>query len=264
MFYYFGYGSNMNLISLRAKGVDPIHSQKAILRGWKLTFNVQHWFRHEGGMGNIARSSNEDDLVEGVVHLCHDDQLASMDAMESFGVAYDRVEVQLETASGIVKAFAYIGMPDYLDNSCLPTRRYLNILLKGARAAELSESYIYNLSSHSLLPEIVYPVFEAPAGNFPIYTSETLAQYKHLTALLGAVFDMSKARPKLKVIEGLFGGKDMTLFHLKRHDTSTGTETLEEVKLGRISKPVQHYLNAYLNEYNKEFNYAGRYLYDPA
>jgi hypothetical protein len=254
----------MNLISLKAKGVDPIQSQKAILRGWKLTFNVQHWFRHEGGMGNIIRSNNENDIVEGVVHLCHDDQLSSMDATESFGVAYDRIEVQLETSSGTVMAFAYIGMPDYLDNSCLPTRRYLNILLKGATAAGLSEYYVKNLSSHSLLPEIVYPVFDAPAGTFPIYTSETLAPHKHLTALLGEVFDMSNSRTKLKVIERLFGGKDMTLFHLKRHDTSTGTETLEDIKSGRISKPAQRYLNAYLNEYSKEFSYAGRYLFDPA
>lgn len=253
----------MNLISLRAKGVDPVHSQKAILRGWKLIFNVQHWFQHEGGMGNMVRSANESDIIEGVVHLCHDDQLASMDAMESYGLAYDRIEVPLETASGRVMAFAYIGMPGYLDNSCLPTRRYLNILLKGATAAGLSENYLKNLSSHSLLPEIVYPVFEAPPGTYPIYTSETLAQHKHLTALLGAVFDMSNSRAKLKIIEGLFGGKDMTLFHLKRHDTSTGTETLEDVKSGRISQSAQRYLNAYLNEYSKEFSYAGRYLFEP-
>jgi sulfite reductase (NADPH) flavoprotein alpha-component len=49
MIYYFGYGSNMNLISLRAKGVEPQRSQHAILRGWRLRFNVQHFFRHEGG-----------------------------------------------------------------------------------------------------------------------------------------------------------------------------------------------------------------------
>jgi sulfite reductase (NADPH) flavoprotein alpha-component len=89
MFYYFGYGSNINLISLRAKGVEPIQSQKAILKGWKLKFNVQHWFRHEGGMGNIEPSANPEDVVEGMVHLCPEEQLTSMDAMESFGIAYD-------------------------------------------------------------------------------------------------------------------------------------------------------------------------------
>jgi hypothetical protein len=42
MFLYFGYGSNINLISLNAKGVEPISSQPGILRGWRLRFNVQH------------------------------------------------------------------------------------------------------------------------------------------------------------------------------------------------------------------------------
>ncbi len=262
MFYYFGYGSNINLISLRAKGVEPIKSQKAKLKGWKLKFNVQHWFRHEGGMGNIEPSENPEDQVEGMVHLCLDNQLVSMDAMESFGVAYDRVEVLLQTENGPVKAWAYVGLPDYLDETCLPSRRYLNIILKGARDAGLSDIYINNLRKHPLLPEIEYPDFHAPEGDFPTFTHESLSQIPKFTALLGAVFDMSGARKKLKVIEGLFGGKDMTLFHLKRHDTSTGNETLEDVKNGKISEQGQKYLNAYLNEYNKEFKYVGRYVFD--
>lgn len=262
MFHYFGYGSNINLISLKAKGVEPIQSQKAILKGWKLSFNVEHWFRHEGGMGNIEPSENAQDRVEGMVHLCPDEQLASMDAMESYGVAYDRIEVALETENGTVNAWAYAGLPDYINNSCLPTRRYLNIILKGAKAAGLGELYISKLSQQQLLPEVDYPEFQAPTGEFPVFTFETLAKNTKLTALSGEVFDMSGARKKLKIIEGLFGGKDMTLFHLKRNDTSTGNETLEDVKMGRISEPGRRYLNAYLHEYHKEFKYAGRYLAD--
>lgn len=262
MFYYFGYGSNINLISLRAKGVDPIQSQKAILKGWKLKFNVQHWFRHEGGMGNIEPSEDPNDLVEGMVHLCHDEQLASMDAMESLGIAYDRIEVKLETETGPVTAWAYVGLPDYLDDSCLPTRRYLNIILKGAKAASLSEPYISMLSKQSLLPEVNYPEFKAPEGNFPSYTNKNLSKNPKLTVLAGAVFDMSEARSKLSIIERLFGGKDMTLFHLKRHDTSTGNETIEDIRKGNISKQAKKYLNAYLHEYSNEFNYAGRYIFD--
>lgn len=261
MFYYFGYGSNINLISLRAKGVDPISSQKAILKGWKLQFNVQHWFRHEGGMGNIEPGTASD-FVEGMVHYCQDEHLVSMDAMESFGIAYGRREVTLETENGLVNAWAYIGLPDFLDDSCLPTRRYLNIILNGAKAAGLSDKYIEKLEKQALLPEIDYPEFLAPNGKFPTYNSKTLASSPHLTALSGAVFDMSGARGKLEVIAKLFGGKDMTLFHLKRHDTSTGNETLEDVKNGKISEPGRIYLNAYLNEYSKEFRYAGRYVFD--
>jgi len=161
-----------------------------------------------------------------------------------------------------VKSWAYVGLPDYLDESCLPTRRYLNIILNGAKNAGLSSYYINNLSKHPLLPQIEYPDFKAPEGDFPVFTSETLAKNTKLTALAGSVFDMSGARSKLTVIEGLFGGKDMTLFHLKRHDTRTGTETLEDVKNGNISDPGRKYLNAYLHEYNKEFKYVGRYVFD--
>lgn len=57
MITYFGYGSNINLISLRAKGVVPLSSLRGTLKGWKLAFNVQHWFRHEGGVGNIIPTS---------------------------------------------------------------------------------------------------------------------------------------------------------------------------------------------------------------
>lgn len=261
MFYYFGYGSNINLISLRAKGVEPVTSQKATLRGWRLRFNVQHWFRHEGGMGNIELGT-ADDRVEGMVYLCEDAHLASMDAMESFGVAYDRIAVSLETETGPITAWAYVGLPDFIDNSCLPSRRYLNIILKGANAAGLSEEYIQTIESQTILPDLDYPEFQAPKGNFPTYTPETLASQPHLTALSGSVFDMSGARSKLEVIADLFGGRDMTLFHLKRHDSSTGKETLEDVSKGQISEAGKKYLNAYLNEYFKEFRYAGRYSFD--
>jgi sulfite reductase (NADPH) flavoprotein alpha-component len=52
-FWYFGYGSNMNFNSLRAKGVEPRASERAVLRGWRPRFNVHHFFRHEGRVGNI-------------------------------------------------------------------------------------------------------------------------------------------------------------------------------------------------------------------
>ena len=262
MFYYFGYGSNINMISLRAKGVEPVHSWKANLPGWRLVFNVQHWFRHEGGKGNIVPAIQPDDHVEGVVHLCRDEDLASLDQMESYGAAYDRIEVGVETASGPIKAWAYVGLPDFLNDSCLPTRRYLNIICNGAQAAGLSEPYIEKLRLHPLMPEIQYPQFTAPEGDFPSFNSVNLADKPHLTALFGYVFDMSQARTKLNVISTLFGGKDMTLFFLKRHDTSTGNETLEDVNGGRISEPGKRYLNAYLNEYKNEFKYAGRYISD--
>ncbi|HLF63525.1 MAG TPA: gamma-glutamylcyclotransferase family protein [Saprospiraceae bacterium] len=264
MFTYFGYGSNINLISLRAKGVDPISSERGLLRGWRLRFNVQHWFQHEGGVGNIEPSPDANDFVEGMVHTCRDEHLASLDAMEAYGVGYDRIEVDLETDHGRVKAFAYIGLPAFLDDSCLPTRRYLNIILKGAEAAGLSKAYIDKLRQHPIHIAEEYPEFEYPSGQEAVFTEQTLAAYPYLTVLAGAVFDMRSARSQLDSLARLVGGKDMTLFYLKRHDSSDGTETLDDVIQGRISPEGKKYLNAYLHAYAREFKYAGRYVYhDP-
>ena len=262
MFYYFGYGSNLNVTSLRAKGVQPLSSNLAMLHGWKLLFNVQHWFRHEGGVGNIHPSNDPADRVLGLVHHCEDEHLPLLDAVESYGVGYDRIEVELETSRGPIRALTYVGLPAYLDEGCLPTRRYLNILLKGALSAGLNAAYIGKLRQHPVHPEQDYPAFEHPSGSNLVFNRETLTERPLYTALAGAVFDMKDARRELDCVKELFGGKDMTLFHLKRLDTSDGSETLDDVKRGRISEAGRKYLNAYLHEYDAEYRYVGRYVYE--
>jgi sulfite reductase (NADPH) flavoprotein alpha-component len=261
MFYYFGYGSNINLISLRVKGVNPIKSEKAKLTGWELRFNVAHWFKHEGGMGNIVPSKDLNAIVEGMVHFCNDQDLNSLDLMEAYGIGYDRITVPVLKADGTkIEAVTYIGLPASLDDTCRPTRRYLSILLKGAVAADLSKHYIKNLESTVLQKPISYPDFKTPDGYFRSFRLEEIAQNLNLTILLGFVFDMSAARNRFAPVQKLFGGKDMTLFHVKRHDSSYGNETISQITDGSISKEVKDYLNSYLNEYSREFNFAGKMI----
>ncbi len=262
MFYYFGYGSNLNLASLRAKGVEPVRSEAATLHGWRLLFNVHHWFRHEGGVGNIHPSDTPADHVQGLVHLCADEHLPLLDAVESYGVGYDRIEVEPQTAGGSRRALTYIGLPSYLDDRCLPTRRYLNILVKGALSAGLDAAYIDKLRRHPVHPQKYYPPFQHPPVFTPVFNHGTLTRHPLYTALAGAVFDMTDARQDLHCLHDFFGGKDMTLFHLKRLDTSDGRETLDDIKCGRISAAGRNYLNAYLHEYDTEFRYVGRYAYE--
>lgn len=261
MFHYFGYGSNINLIALKAKGVHPVVSMNGLLKKWKLTFNVQHWFQHEGGMGNIEFTSLDTDVVEGMVHLCHDEELKPLDTLEAYGIGYDRITVEVETSQGPVNAYTYVGLRDYIDHSCLPTRRYLNIITQGAEKAGLGAAYIERLKNHPIHVPNTYPIFRHPKGNGKSYSEETLSLEPTFTALYGAVFDMKGARNMLKCLIGIFGGKDMTLFHLKRLDTSDGKETIEDVINGNISNEGKTYLNAYLNEYNKEFDYVGKFIY---
>jgi len=237
-------------------------SQRATLRGWKLTFNVRHWFRHEGGVGNILPTKSRDDQVQGMLHVCEDEHLPLLDAVEAYGTGYDRIKVSVETNEGIIEATTYVGMPGYLDDNCLPTQRYLNIILKGATEANLDSAYIEKLRQQPLNPVKNYPPFEHPADTKFIFNHESLSHKPLYTALAGAVFDMQNARSDLDCLQALFGGKDMSLFHLKRLDTSDGTETIEDIKHDRISAGGRRYLNAYLHEYDREYQYVGRYEYD--
>jgi sulfite reductase (NADPH) flavoprotein alpha-component len=252
----------MDLRSLRNKGVAPRASQRAVCRGWRLRFNVTHFFRHEGGVANIEPSQTGD-IVHGVVHLCDDGDLALLDAAEACGHGYNRIGLSVFTDEGKWRAIAYVGTPSFINNECRPSQRYLNIVVRGATAASLDLTYIEALRRYPVQPSpaAIRP-FEPPQGEFPTFNSATLRQFPLLTALAGAVFDMSGARWQHKFLHSIFSGKDMTLFHLKRLDNSNGNETLEDVKHGRLTPIQQRYLDEYLHEYSNEYVYVGRYVYD--
>ncbi|MEX8497345.1 MAG: gamma-glutamylcyclotransferase family protein [Leptothrix ochracea] len=261
-FLYFGYGSNMERTSLRAKGVAPLASLRATLPGWRLRFNVQHFFLHEGGVGNIEPCTEAGSAVQGVLHRCEDHHLALLDDAEAYGHGYDRIEVAVSTAQGPQRAIAYVGIPSFLNEHCRPTQRYLNILLKGAQAAGLDAAYIEALRSQPVHVNPPVAPFEPPAGVFPVFTAQTLTLDPPLTALAGSVFDMSPARWQHDFLKGYFGGKDMTLFHLRRMDQSDGHECLDDLRHDRLSWVQRAYLDAYLHAYNAEYRYVGRFSYD--
>lgn len=267
MFRYFGFGSNMSMLSLRAKGVIPLASQRAVLPGWRLRFNVQHFFRHEGGVGNIERTGNPDDRVYGVLHDCPAGALALLDTAEAFGHGYDRIDIDVmpaESASDdrqTIPALTYVGMPRFIDDSRLPSRRYLNIVLEGARQAGLDEDYIRALARHPVHQVDMYPVFTPPAGEHPTFDRDSLAKRPLYTALYGSVFDMARARPLHEFLKGFLGGRDMTLYHLRRLDSSTVDESMDDIRKGRLDQAQKQYLNAYLNEYAREYRYVGHYNY---
>ncbi len=238
MFWYFGYGSNMALRSLRAKGVEPHRTERAVLRGWRLRFNVQHFFRHEGGVGNIE-PDQPSAVVWGVLHWCEDEHLARLDAAEAYPHGYDRITVTVLADRGECQAIAYVGTPSFIDDGCRPTARYLEIpYWNGADAAGLDPArYIEALRRHPGAPVKgpIPPRFVPPPGKHRCFTSTTLEQHPLFTALDGAVFDMSAARWHHRFLHGVFGGRDTTLFHLMRMDSSGGGETLDDIKHARLT-----------------------------
>jgi len=262
MFRYFGFGSNLNMTSLRAKGVEPLRARSAVLQGWRLRFNVQHFFRHEGGVGNIEPSETPGDRVLGVLYDCPADALPSLDAMEACGHGYDRITVEVEAEGERLQALTYVGTPEFIDDSCRPCRRYLNLLIDGARHAGLDSDYVQALMKQPVHQPEDYPPFIPPISDGPCFDADSLARNPLYTALYGAVFDMSQARPLHEFLKGFFGGRDMTLFHIKRLDCSDGNESMDDIRQGRLNQAQRHYLNSYLNEYAREYRYVGRFDYN--
>jgi hypothetical protein len=252
MIRYFGYGSNMDLTSLKAKGVAPQASRVAALSGWRLRFNVEHFFRHEGGVGNIERTDNPKDQVLGMLHFCNEADLAALDRAEAYGVGYDRVQVLVQTPQGREPALAYVGLPAYINDACLPTRRYMNILLRGATAAGLDPDYTAGLRATPVLDPPDLPPFR-PVTDRPAINHRDLRP--PLTALHGSVFDMTRARPAHAIARDWFAGKDVTVFLLKRMDSSDGTENLRDVSRDRLDPGQRAYLNAYLHAFAEEYDY---------
>lgn len=255
---YFGYGSNLNLTALRAKGVEPRSSVCGMLRGWRLVFDMPHWFPIEGGVGNIRHTGLASDRVLGLVHACAPDDLAKLDALEANGVAYQRRTLTVETGTGPREAIAYVGLPEVLDASCIPSRRYLTLLVAGAEAAGLDPDYVAGLRAQPVMPVPSFAPFTPPPGARAAITPAELAAHPAWTALSGLVFDMSAARVHLHSFRTLAAGRDLTLFHLRRHDTSDGTETEADLEAGRVHPAACQYLNAYLHAYATEFRCIGR------
>lgn len=250
----------MNMASLAAKGVQPRASVQAWLPDWELCFDVHHWFRHEGGVGNIR--PREGGMVRGVLHVIEPVHLERLDAVESYGVGYDRITVPVQTDEGVIEAITYVGLPGYIDRSCKPTQRYLNILVAGARAAGIDPAYVDALERRPVHQPDDYPLFRPPErseGAWPWFDAGALPA-DH-TALAGAVFDMAGCREKHRCLLPLLGGRDGTLFHLRRMDTSVGDETIARVLADDLRDDQRRYLHAYLDEYAREYRYAGRCRY---
>ena len=69
---------------------------------------------------------------------------------------------------------------------------------------------------------------------------------------------MSTAGPRHQTLTTLLEGRDVTLFFLRRMDSSIGDETAEDIASDRLSEAQRRYLNNYLHEFCREYQYVGR------
>lgn len=149
--WYFAFGANMSTqVITRRRGVYPLTSEAARLDGYRLTFSEPGIPLVEPGFANIE--PDDDAVVYGVLHYITQGDLAALDQVE--GADYSHVEVDVVgDRSGRVRAHAYRNL--HPGKSHRPSRRYLELLRRGAREHGLPASYLAQLDTH---PSVYIPV----------------------------------------------------------------------------------------------------------
>jgi gamma-glutamylcyclotransferase (GGCT)/AIG2-like uncharacterized protein YtfP len=138
-YFYFAYGSNMNVEVLKKLGVEPISQQKAQLRGYRLVFNKIVDKLFGVGLANLDRSVNS--LVEGVLYEIKEEDIPKLDELEGVPDDYFKMGVSVTGEDGRqIRSFAYLAHPEKVGAGLKPSRQYLQSML--VAATWLSKPYV--------------------------------------------------------------------------------------------------------------------------
>ena len=140
----FGYGSNMDISHLKIKKNLTVYDYKpAILNGYKLSFNMATNWLAEPAFAGIIPDANS--TVHGLAFCLPQESLDHLNEQE---VWYQINYVNLETYDGefLENVHVYVS-PEKIRSKTevAPSRRYLNIIRKGARNSGLKPDYLAKL-----------------------------------------------------------------------------------------------------------------------
>lgn len=148
--WYFSYGANMETrILVERRGVPPLLSERAKLESYNLVFEQSGIPFIEPVFATIVPS--QCDSVFGVLHRIPDEHVDDIDRFE--GPAFERVETMVDgSRTGKVAAWAYWTRTATL--GLKPSRRYLALLIEGAREFDLPEEYVACLENYETCADI--------------------------------------------------------------------------------------------------------------
>jgi len=130
----------MNKQALKNRGVFPINSKAAVLRGYRLEFTE--------GVGNVVQ--DPDASTHGVFHILTTKEIEALDVIEGNGIFYKRTTLPIElyekSENGTLNtsdAFVYVGQRKGVAKK--PSERYIKLLIAGAEEHGVEKSYIDSL-----------------------------------------------------------------------------------------------------------------------
>ena len=134
---YFAYASNMDPQTFRRRcpGARPLG--RARLPGYRLAFS-RYSRQRQGGSADVVEDAPS--TVWGVLYEVDRACLDSMDGVEGVPNAYRRERVTIFDDAGQPReAITYVANPT---GDFLPSRSYLEVILRGARAYALPDEYV--------------------------------------------------------------------------------------------------------------------------
>ena len=134
---YFAYASNMDPQTFRRRcpGARPLG--RAWLPGYRLAF-TRYSRQRRGGSADVVEDASS--VVWGVLYEVDGACLANMDRVEDVPTAYRRERATVfDDAGRPQEATTYVANPT---GEFLPSRSYLEVILRGARASGLPTEYI--------------------------------------------------------------------------------------------------------------------------
>lgn len=139
LFWYFAYGSNLCKSQMRDRVGDWKESKKALLRGWKLVFNVAS-ARWDGGAANIEKTGNPNDAVFGAIYQITPEQLDILTSKyEKVPARKMNIESNGKTLDAQVCIFKQ-GKPELK-----PTSKYLEKIIEGLKDHGYSNDVIQTI-----------------------------------------------------------------------------------------------------------------------
>ena len=142
--YYFAYGANTNPKVFNRRRMRPASCERAVLKDHVLQFNQPGWPLVEPAFGNIGVQDGA--IVHGVLYKLRADDFNLLNIAEGNG-AYRRKQTTVQGAvTGDVSAWVF--WTDRVGIDLVPSRRYIKLLMNGAKHHNFPPEWVGWLAAH--------------------------------------------------------------------------------------------------------------------
>ena len=141
---YFSYGSFLDSETLKRHCPKAVYKGKALLPNWEVQFNFMSR-TYKGGVTGIEPAAAK--LVRGVLYEVDTDELLHLDSIEGVpdGIYFRQTIYVIDESGKAVKAATYRTTNP--KGPFKPTKRYLGLMVNGAKEHGLEADYIKELET---------------------------------------------------------------------------------------------------------------------